>query len=50
MTISALCFYNVSNRYTFSMIFKADMASPAALAARRESVVATVVAGVRPRT
>ena len=49
MTISALCFYNVSNRYTFSTIFKADMTSPAALAARRESVVATVVASVKPR-
>jgi len=49
MTISALCFYNVSNRYTFSTIFKADMESPAALAARRESVVNTVVASVKPR-
>jgi AcrR family transcriptional regulator len=49
MTISALCFYNVSNQYTFSVIFKADMASPGALAARRESVVRTVVASVKPR-
>ena len=49
MTISALCFYNVSNRYTFSTIFKTDMESPEASAARRESVVETVVASVRPR-
>ena len=49
MTISALCFYNVSNRYTFATIFKVDMTSPAALAARRASVVATVLASVRPR-
>ncbi|HET9046087.1 MAG TPA: hypothetical protein VFO33_03945 [Casimicrobiaceae bacterium] len=49
MTISALCFYNVSNRYTFSTIFKIDMESPEASAARRESVVETVVASVRPR-
>jgi len=50
MTISALCFYNVSNRYTFSTIFKADMTSPAAQAARRESVVGTVVASVKSRS
>jgi len=39
MSISALCFYNVSNRYTFSRIFEKDMTSPKALAARREVVV-----------
>ncbi len=39
MSISALCFYNVSNRYTFSRIFEKDMTSPKALAARREIVV-----------
>ena len=38
MSISALCFFNVANRHTFSTIFKVDMASPAATAARRESV------------
>ena len=47
MSISALCFYNVSNRYSFSTIFKADMTSPGALAARRESIAATIVASVR---
>jgi AcrR family transcriptional regulator len=39
MSISALCFYNVSNRYTFSQIFDKDMTSPKALAGRREIVV-----------
>lgn len=42
MTISALCFFNVSNRYTFSFIFQRDMSSAAALQARRESVIDTV--------
>ena len=49
MTISALCFYNVANRHTFSTIFKADMESPAAQAARRDSVANTIVASVRRR-
>ncbi len=48
MSISALCFYSVSNRYSFAMIFNVDMTSPAALAARRESIVATILASVRP--
>ena len=38
MTISALAFYNVSNRYTFSLIFGRDMTSPKAVGARREAV------------
>src|SRR5262249_27369187 len=44
MTISALCFYNVSNRYTFSQIFDRDMTSPEAVAKRREQVVEVVLA------
>ena len=43
MSISALCFYNVSNRYTFSQIFDWDMASPAAIARRRAIVVDTIL-------
>jgi AcrR family transcriptional regulator len=39
MSISALCFYNVSNRYTFSQIFDRDMSSPKALKRRRETVI-----------
>jgi len=43
MSISALCFFNVANRYTFSLIFKRDLTSPAALRARRDSVVEMIV-------
>ena len=42
MTISALCFYNVSNRYSFSTIFGRDMTSSKAATARRE-VVADII-------
>lgn len=47
MSISALCFFNVANRPTFSTIFKRDMASPAALAARRRIAVDTILRYVR---
>jgi AcrR family transcriptional regulator len=43
MSISALCFFNVANRHTFSTIFKVDMTSPAATAARRESVAEMIL-------
>jgi AcrR family transcriptional regulator len=43
MTISALAFFNVGNRATFSKIFKRDMASPKALSTRRNQVVETVL-------
>jgi AcrR family transcriptional regulator len=43
MSISALCFFNVANRHTFSTIFKVDMVSPAATAARRESVTEMIL-------
>jgi len=46
MTISALCFFNVSNRYTFSRIFRLNMGSKAALKARRDSVADLVVRSV----
>jgi AcrR family transcriptional regulator len=49
MSISALCFHNVSNRHTFSIIFKRDMTSPAALAARRAVVIDTILEAVRKR-
>jgi hypothetical protein len=47
MTISALCFFNVANRATFSTIFKRDMASPRALARRRAEVADIVLRYVR---
>jgi AcrR family transcriptional regulator len=48
MSISALCFFNVANRHTFSTIFKVDMASPAATATRRESVTDMILRFVAP--
>jgi AcrR family transcriptional regulator len=48
MSISALCFFNVANRHTFSTIFKLDMTSPAATAARRESVTEMILRYVAP--
>jgi hypothetical protein len=48
MSISALCFFNVANRHTFSTIFKVDMTSPAATAARRESVADMILRFVAP--
>ncbi len=47
MSISALCFFNVSNRHTFSLIFKRDLESPRALSARRDSIIEMVVRFVR---
>ena len=47
MSISALCFFNVANRATFSRIFKREMATPEALARRREIVIDTIIRYVR---
>jgi hypothetical protein len=47
MSISALSFFNVANRYTFSLIFKRDLASPQALRTRRDNVVEMIVRFVR---
>jgi len=48
MTISALGIFNVANRATFSTIFKHDMSSPKALAARRAEIVGMILQRVRP--
>jgi AcrR family transcriptional regulator len=48
MSISALCFFNVANRATFSTIFKRDMASSKALFARRAQVVDAIMRYVKP--
>jgi AcrR family transcriptional regulator len=42
-SISALTFFNVSNRYTFDLIFKRNGQTAKTLAARRESVVDMVL-------
>jgi AcrR family transcriptional regulator len=41
--VSALCFFNVSNRATFSRIFRRDFGSPEALAKLRENAVEMVL-------
>jgi AcrR family transcriptional regulator len=46
-TISALCIFNVSNRYTFSRIFKRDLTDPEVRARRRDSVIETVVRSLK---
>ena len=47
MSISALAVFNVSNRYTFSLIFQRDMESTVALIARRDSIIEMIVRFVR---
>lgn len=47
MSISALSFYNVSNRHTFSHIFERDLGAQQVHAARRACVVDTILRAVR---
>jgi len=47
MSISALCFFNVANKATFSTIFKHDMASRRALAERRSQIADLILRYVR---
>ncbi|MBX3606895.1 MAG: TetR family transcriptional regulator [Piscinibacter sp.] len=47
MSISALSLFNVANKHTFSLIFKRDLDSPAAIVARRDSIVEMIVRFVR---
>ncbi|MBS0452838.1 MAG: TetR family transcriptional regulator [Proteobacteria bacterium] len=46
-SISALSFFNVSNRHTFGTIFKLDMLAPSYIAQRRANVTEMVVRFVR---
>ena len=46
-SISALTFFNVSNRHTFGLIFKDQTLSPQALSARRDNIVDMIVRFVR---
>jgi hypothetical protein len=41
--ISALCFFNVSNRATFSKIFKRDLGSEQSLASLRQRTIEMVL-------
>jgi AcrR family transcriptional regulator len=47
MSVSALSVFNVANRHTFSLIFQRDLETPAALIARRDSIIEMVVRFVR---
>ena len=46
-SISALTFFNVSNRHTFGLIFKHDLGAPETLALRRANIVEMIVRYVR---
>lgn len=46
-SISALTFFNVANRHTFSLIFKRDFDAPRVLRARRDNVIELIVRFVR---
>jgi len=49
MTISALSFYNVSNRYTFMHNFGVDFTASQTKAARREQIIECVMAWIAQR-
>ncbi len=46
-SISALCFFTVSNQHTFSFVFQKDLTSADAMAARRASIIEMIVRFVR---
>jgi len=46
-SISALTFFNVSNRHTFGLIFKRDLTDPKVAAARRTAITEMVLRYVR---
>ena len=46
-SISALTFFNVSNRHTFGLIFKRDLSDPKIAAARRDAITEMVLRYVR---
>jgi AcrR family transcriptional regulator len=48
MNISALCFYTVSNRYTFRKIFGRDMGAPGLCKTRREQIIEIISNWCRP--
>lgn len=48
MSIAALCFFNVSNRYTFQSIFAVDMTSAKASKVRKAEVVDMILRYVSP--
>lgn len=49
MSISALCFHYMANRYTFAHVFACDMQGPEAVAERRAVVIDTIIGWCKPR-
>lgn len=49
MSISALCFHYMANRYTFAHVFSCDMQGAAAVAQRRAVVIETIIGWCRER-
>ena len=47
MSISALCFSYVSNKYTFGSIFDVNMSSAESIAKRKKSIVNTILSSVK---
>ena len=47
MSISALCFYNVSNRYTFEANFGVDLGSPKTQKKRRAQIADIILAWMK---
>ena len=47
-TITALTFFNVSNRHTFGQIFQRDFSHPDVAAQRRANIVETILRCVHP--
>jgi AcrR family transcriptional regulator len=50
LLISSFCFYRVSNRHTWSVIFERDLQTPEHAAAQRQMIVEAVLAYLRPET
>jgi len=48
MSISALCFFNVSNQHTFGLIFDRDLTDPRAREVRRATIVEMVMRYLKP--
>jgi AcrR family transcriptional regulator len=48
MSVSALCFHYMANRYTFAHVFSCDMTSLPAVAERRAVVIDTITGWCRP--
>jgi hypothetical protein len=48
LLISSFCFYRVSNRHTWGVIFGRDLQTPTHAASQRQMIVEAVLAYLRP--